>query len=114
MRSILAVCVLATTCAHALADNWPTWRGPDSRGVSLEKSLPLKWSPTENVRWKVKLPGPGNSTPVVWGDKVFLTQAADKGHKRSLMCLDRRDGKPRWEQTVEYPDDEPTHNTNPH
>ena len=57
----------------ARADNWPAWRGADGMGRCKETDLPVKWSPTENVRWKVKLPGDGNSTPVVWGDRVFVT-----------------------------------------
>ena len=74
----------------------------------------MKWSATENVRWKTPLPGPGNSTPILWGDRIFLTQATDAGKKRSLWCLDRRDGKLLWQQTIEYNDREPTHGTNPY
>jgi outer membrane protein assembly factor BamB len=98
----------------AAADNWPAWRGADGGGHSKEKGLPVKWSATENVKWKVELPGPCNSTPIVWGDKVFLTQATDKGQKRSLMCLNRKDCSLLWEKTVEYKDKEPTHQTNPY
>jgi hypothetical protein len=49
------------------ASNWPGWRGPEGTGVSAEKNLPLKWSTNENVRWRVDLPGRGNSSPIVWG-----------------------------------------------
>jgi outer membrane protein assembly factor BamB len=96
------------------ADNWPAWRGPEGNGQCHEKDLPLKWSATENVRWKVPLPGPGNSTPIIWGDKIFLTQATEKGQKRSLICFNRKDGSRLWEKTVAYPDREPTHDTNPY
>jgi outer membrane protein assembly factor BamB len=99
---------------QAAADNWPAWRGPDGNGQCRERNLPLKWSATENVRWKVPLPGPGNSTPIVWGSRIFLTQATEGGRKRSLMCLDREDGKLLWRQTSEYNDPEPTHPTNPY
>lgn len=95
------------------ADNWPAWRGPDANGISRETNLPLTWSPEENVRWKVALPGPGNSTPIIWGDRIYLTQATDRGKQRSLMCLDRADGKLIWQKSVEYTQVEPTHNTNP-
>jgi outer membrane protein assembly factor BamB len=105
---------LALLTATARADNWPAWRGPTGDGQCAERDLPLKWSATENVRWKVKLPGPGNSTPVVWGERVFVTQATDKGKKRGLMCLSRRDGKKLWEKFVEHDTAEPTHDTNPY
>src|SRR5438445_8048493 len=83
----LFVVVLPAYYTHlAHADNWPAWRGPEGNGRSAEKTLPLKWSPTENVRWKVPLPGPGNSSPIAWGDRIFLTQALDKGTRRAVMC----------------------------
>lgn len=112
--------------APATAANWPNWRGPESQGHSAEKDLPLKWTATEGVRWKVPLPDEGNSTPVVWGDKVFVTQASDKkdwpppgaggpasAFKRSLICFARADGKKVWEKEVLYKEKEATHPTNP-
>ena len=60
------------------ADNWPAWRGAEGSGVCEERRIPLKWSATENVRWKVALPDRGNSTPIVWEDRVFITQAVEK------------------------------------
>lgn len=104
--------VLAATTAAA--DNWPAWRGPTGLGVSAETNLPTKWSPTENVKWKVPLPDAGNSTPAVWGDKVFITQATEKGQQRSLICFARKDGTRLWEKTVGYAEREPTHATNPY
>jgi len=98
--------------AVARADNWPAWRGPTGQGRSAEKNLPLKWSAKENVKWKIELPDAGNSTPVVWGDKIFLTQATEKGKRRSLWCLSRKDGSKLWEKTVEYDEAEPKHETN--
>jgi outer membrane protein assembly factor BamB len=122
---ILAFTLLLT--AHATAANWPAWRGPDGQGHTTEQDLPLKWTATENVRWKVALPDEGNSTPVVWGDRIFVTQATDKkdwpppgaggpasAYKRSLLCLARADGKKLWERTVEYKEKESTHPTNPY
>src|SRR5262245_42208750 len=100
MRASLVVVLLLSSTAAA--DNWPAWRGPTGQGHSAETNLPIKWSATENVKWKVRLPDEGNSTPAVWGDKVFLTQATETGKKRSLWCLSRKDGAKLWEKTVEY------------
>ncbi len=94
------------------AADWPAWRGADGSGISQEKNLPVKWGRSENVRWKVDLPEPGNSTPIVVAGKVFLTQAV--GEQRTLMCLDRRDGKLLWQKGVTTSEREPTHNTNPY
>ena len=58
----------------AKAESWPQWRGPRGDGTCAEKGLPT-WSSTENVAWKVPLPERGNSTPIVWQDRVFVTQA---------------------------------------
>src|SRR5262249_42487796 len=109
-----ALAALLGLAPSARADNWPAWRGPGGQGQCAEKDLPLTWSTTDNVKWKARLPGPGDSTPVVWGNRVFLTQATDKGHKRSLICFDRKDGKELWTKTVEYKGDEPTHKDNPY
>lgn len=84
----------------ALAENWPSWRGPQANGISNERSLPVTWSATQNVRWKAPLPGPGNSTPIVWGDRVFLTQSLDKGKRRAVLCFARADGKKIWQRGV--------------
>jgi hypothetical protein len=59
----------------ARAENWPSWRGPEQNGVSHETGLPAAWSETKNVAWKLAMPGKAGSTPVVWGDRIFLTSA---------------------------------------
>ena len=59
--------------AHTHAENWPQWRGAKLDGVSHEKDLPVKWSKTEGIAWRLELPGAAGATPVVWGDKIFLT-----------------------------------------
>ncbi len=71
------VLFIATATSHA---NWPTWRGPLANGAAPQANPPLEWSESKNVKWKVKLPGKGSSTPIVWGDKVFILTAiaADK------------------------------------
>lgn len=95
------------------AANWPEWRGAGRTGVAEEPALPTSWSAEANVRWKVALPGPGNSTPVIWEDRVFLTQAVEGEHQRLLMCLDKATGKLLWQKGTVYADPEKTHETNP-
>src|SRR5262245_34783655 len=73
LPAALGVLLLATLMTSA--EDWPAWRGPGGQGHSSEKGLPVKWSATENVRWKVPLPAPGNSTPIVHGERIFHTQA---------------------------------------
>src|SRR5437867_7183695 len=100
MKNSFSFCVTSfvTVCAafSASAGNWPAWRGPEGPGISNEKNLPLKWSTSENVRWHVELAGPGNSSPIVWGDRVFVTQALEKESRRTLMRFDRGSGKQLW------------------
>jgi outer membrane protein assembly factor BamB len=98
----------------ASAENWPQWRGPAGIGVCSEKGLPTHWTTNENVCWRTALPDRGNSTPIVWSNRVFITQANDKEGRRSLMCFDRRDGKLLWQSGVTYTEKELTHGTNPH
>ncbi len=107
--------LLAISAAlSATAGNWPGWRGPEGTGVSSEKNLPLKWSDKESVRWRVELPGPGNSSPIVWGDRVFVAQAVQKENRRTLMCFDRTNGKLLWQSGVTYTENEPTQESNPY
>src|SRR5687767_444392 len=104
-RPLRVLVTLLLLAAPAVAGNWPNWRGPDNQGHSPETDLPLTWSRTENVRWRVDLPDEGNSTPIVWGDRVFITQAKDKtawppnpraggpasAETRLVLCLRRSD-----------------------
>ena len=83
-----------------LAANWPGWRGPSGDGTSPEKDIPLKWSSTENIAWKAAIPGKGHSSPVVWGDRVFLTSCLPEKEQRILLCLDRHTGKIIWTKSV--------------
>jgi outer membrane protein assembly factor BamB len=112
MRPGVAVMTVLGWAALAAAGDWPAWRGPDGQGHCPEKDLPLKWGKDDNVKWKVPLEHPGNSTPVVWGDKIFLTQANKGGAVRSLLCLARADGKPLWQKDVSYDDKEKAWNPN--
>ncbi|HMC63726.1 MAG TPA: PQQ-binding-like beta-propeller repeat protein [Gemmataceae bacterium] len=82
------------------AEEWPSWRGPRGDGTSHETSIPVRWSANENVRWETPVPGKGHSSPIVWGDRVFVTTCLEKEQKRVLLCLDRRDGKVLWQRVV--------------
>lgn len=97
----VAAVVLLSASAVAAAD-WPAWRGPTGQGHADEPAAPLKWSAKENIKWKVPLAHPGNSTPVVWKESIFLTLATKGGGTRSLLCLSRADGRTRWQKDVEY------------
>lgn len=92
--------------AAAGAADWPAWRGPTGQGFCEETNVPVTWSGKDNVKWKVPLAFQGNSTPIVWGNRIFLTQANKGGTVRSLLCLDRADGKLLWQKDVAYPDKE--------
>jgi len=92
------VALFALSATSAWADNWPQWRGARLDGVSSEKDVPTKWSATENIAWKVPLPGPAGATPVIWGNRIFLTSAEDKD--LVLMCVGT-DGKEKWKQVVD-------------
>jgi outer membrane protein assembly factor BamB len=81
----------------SLADNWPQWRGPSGNGVSAESNLPLKWGKKDNIAWRVPLPGPAGSTPVVWGDRIFLTTA--DGDDLLLLCIGTN-GKTLWRRKL--------------
>ncbi|MGI8603334.1 MAG: PQQ-binding-like beta-propeller repeat protein [Verrucomicrobiales bacterium] len=112
MRPLFALLLLVTILT-ASAENWPAWRGSTGDGLSREKNLPLHWSATENIRWKVALPEPGNSTPIVWAKKVFLTQARAKDGHRGILCLDRGDGHTLWEKWIPWSEKEESHESNP-
>jgi outer membrane protein assembly factor BamB len=97
---------------------WPQWRGPYAKGVSSTANPPLRWSEKENLLWKVEIPGRGSSTPVVWGDRLFITTAVPVGvtgaaqheprgeitprgvHRFLVMALDRRTGRTIWERVA--------------
>ncbi len=87
---------------------WPNWRGPDHTGVSRTAQPPTAWSETKNVRWKIGVPGRGAGTPIVWGDRVYISTAvpADPAagargtHKFLVMALTRKDGKVAWQHTA--------------
>jgi outer membrane protein assembly factor BamB len=107
--------VALLTTSTVIGANWPSWRGGvDGSGVSSEKNLPIEWSDFRNVRWKVPLPERGNSTPVVWGNRIFITQAVESEGRRTLMCLDRANGRLLWQSGTTWKEKEETHETNPY
>lgn len=83
-----------------LAENWPGWRGPRGDGQSAEKELPTRWSKTENIAWKVEIPGEGHASPVVWQDFVFVVSCLPDSNDRVLIALDRATGKTLWRHSV--------------
>ncbi len=80
-----------------MRENWPQWRGPGNNGISSETGLPTKWSATENIAWRLPLPGPAGSTPIVWEKKIFLTSV--DGNDLVLLCCST-DGKELWKRVV--------------
>lgn len=112
--SCFAAACLWLGASLAAAANWPAWRGPQHDGVTEETNLPLTWSRTDHVKWKQPLPDRGNSTPVIWADKVFITQAVPAENKRLLLCFEKATGKPLWQAGITCTDNEPSHATNPY
>jgi outer membrane protein assembly factor BamB len=118
MLTLLVIFIAFT--ATAADDNWPQFRGPGARGVAAGANLPDQWSDTENVAWKTDIPGLGWSSPIVWGNRVFLTTAVSAGNVKEpkkgffmgsrgedsedlewkVMCLDLASGKVLWDSTV--------------
>ncbi|MGH9147160.1 MAG: PQQ-binding-like beta-propeller repeat protein [Vicinamibacterales bacterium] len=97
-RLFVLVTVLASSVATPRAENWPQWRGPSLNGLSSETNLPVRWSPTENIVWKLALPAWSGSTPIVWGDRIFLNVA--EGSQLFLWSVDRAKGAVRWKQPL--------------
>ncbi len=122
--AVIVSCMLLVSTGRVSAQNWPGWRG-DGKGISTEKNLPLKWSEQENVKWKTPIPGAGHSSPIVWGDRVFVTTAVAEdpnvesfrggvymggdrrkpdasGYKFCLVCLDAGQGNILWSKVVAH------------
>lgn len=93
------------------AEPWPRWRGPHGDGHVTDTVPPLEWS-DKNVTWQVALPGNGQSSPVIWDDRIFLTSYEDRGAERLVFALNRADGKLLWKQTAWEGTPEPSHQMN--
>lgn len=102
--SVRAADPTPTTC------EWPCWRGPDGTGQAVG-DVPLTWD-AKSVVWKTLLKGRGQSTPVICGDRIFLTTALENGRQRVVFCVGRKDGKVLWEQTAWTGNPEPSHELN--
>ncbi|MGE5834203.1 MAG: PQQ-binding-like beta-propeller repeat protein [Acidobacteriota bacterium] len=103
MRKLLppACLFILTASTSLLADNWPAWRGPTRDGVSTETGLPIKWSATENVAWKLAMPAYSGSTPIIWGDLIFLSMAtASAAGDLELWAVDRNKQALAWKQPI--------------
>ena len=113
LRRRLTGVLLAGLASSALADNWPAWRGPDGNGICRETKLPLRWGTNHNVRWRAALPEPGNSTPIVWDRRVFVTQGLIQENGRTVMCFDRRDGRLLWQAGTTFTEKDSGGSANP-
>jgi outer membrane protein assembly factor BamB len=91
----LALLVIALPAG---AEDWPQWRGPTLNGVSTEKNLPVHWSTTENIAWKLEMPARSGATPIVWGNSVFLNVA--DGDDLYLWRVDKTKGTPVWKKRI--------------
>lgn len=112
LRSNCAAVAVLLLASLAAAGDWAQFRGPAGEGASDEKGLPTKWSETENIVWKLDLPGPGASSPVVAGDRVFVTAyngyamtveepGEQENLRRHVLCVDRKTGKVLWQKEFE-------------
>ncbi|MEN9633303.1 MAG: hypothetical protein RL077_1707 [Verrucomicrobiota bacterium] len=106
MIRLLLTLPLIFAAAALRAENWSNWRGPSHNGSSPETGLPATFSKTEGVKWAVALPGASAATPVIWGDRIFLTAADPQSKKQAAICLDRPTGKTLWREEIsEYTSD---------
>ena len=94
----LALCIGRSAGAE---ENWPRWRGPQGDGHSTDTSVPATWDASA-ITWKTNIAGRGQSSPIIWGDRIFLTTAVDDGRQRFVVCIDRRNGDKLWEQKVPW------------
>ncbi len=97
MRLIAVLFFTFATVSHLMAGNWTSWRGPNGNGVAEGSGYPTEWSDTKNVAWKIELPGRGASTPIVWGDQIFLTCGIEG--KNGLFAYDMN-GKELWQKAI--------------
>jgi outer membrane protein assembly factor BamB len=102
MRPIIAAAMMLFACAAACAGEaeWNRFRGPDGLGISAATTIPVKWT-EKDYNWKVALPGVGHSSPVLWGQKIFLTAGDPKTARRTVLCLSAADGRTLWQRDYE-------------
>ncbi len=96
------VCVyLSTISTSVFGQEWTRFRGPNGSGVSEATTVPVKWSDAD-FNWKIELPGQGHSSPVIWGEKLFITSADAKKGQRYLLCYNKLDGSLNWQRDFEF------------
>ena len=98
MKPVNAFALLLVSFSGASAENWPQWRGPDLNSTSGETNLPVRWSPDDNIAWKLPMPAWSGSTPIIWEDRVFLN-VADSG-SLYLWCVNRRGPSIEWKRLL--------------
>ncbi len=96
--ALLLLFVFSLSLTSTFAENWPQWRGPGLNGLSGEKNLPAKWSAQEGITWKLAMPSFSGSTPIIWGDRIFLNNA--DGDNLELWCVDRNKGTVLWKKPL--------------
>ena len=106
--------VRMVTVAGEGAKYWPRWRGPSGQGYVAPGNYANTWSPSKNIKWRVPVPGAGNSSPIVWGDRLYLTTAQNNGAKLALLAFSRADGKLLFESIVPQDGIEHAHFKNGH
>src|ERR1051326_2985980 len=100
-RFCAATVLIALAGTHKTrADNWPRFRGPNGSGVAKDKNIPTEFGESKNLRWKTTITGAGNSSPIVWGDRIFLQTASADAAQRSLHCIDANSGKEVWKRSI--------------
>ncbi|MBM3210909.1 hypothetical protein FJZ33_01730 [Candidatus Poribacteria bacterium] len=96
----IAIILTLFIVSAANGENWPQWRGPFLNGFTSEKNLPVSWNKTENVIWVAKMPGTGNSTPIIWENYVFITAIEEESKKMWAICLDKSNGQELWKHEM--------------
>ena len=112
-RPLACLAILALS-GGVSAENWPGWRGPRGDGSSLDGNVPTKWSGSENLAWKVPIPGIGHASPIIWENRIFLVTCLPEEGQRCLICLDRRTGRTLWTRVVLTSPLERKHRLNSH
>jgi outer membrane protein assembly factor BamB len=111
---IVAFAIVVALGVHSSSQadgEWPCWRGPQQNGHYAESSLPTRWD-AKSIVWKTELPGSGQSSPVIWGDRIFLTAALQNGKQRVVLCVDRKKGDILWQHTAWTGTPEKSHEMN--
>ncbi|MCA9213585.1 MAG: PQQ-binding-like beta-propeller repeat protein [Planctomycetales bacterium] len=97
---LVSLCVICSVCQSAHGENWGQWRGPFFNGTTNETNLPTQWTRTENTAWVAELPGASAATPVVWGDRVFVSSVDAGRDKLVAICIDKKTGSEVWTRDI--------------